>query len=369
MTGGRSCGLLPWWRARHRFLPATEYLDDAHGSAAAWAGFTQRERGDVCLSVLDICLLRWLDAEQCADSGEVRFAATTGQKAIVTDAVEPVGQDVDQKAADELGRGQAHDLLAIPILDAVIFPAEGDGFGISADQAVVRDGDAVRIAAQVGKHGLWAAKGWFGIDHPFGFAEWREPGGKGIRLCQSFEIAVEGQLPRGMKRQQSIEEQPPKQARQYADMQEKPGFASNPLGAVGRQAAAWHDHVDVRMVGHCSPPSVQDAGQTHLRTHALGIGGDGHHRFGRGFEQQPVDRLLVPIGDLRNLGREREDDVEILHRQQVFGAGLHPVARGRPMTLGAVPVLTTVIGDVIVAALGATGHMPAERLGPAGFDR
>jgi len=203
----RSCGLLPWWRARHWFLPATEDLDDAHGPVAAWAGFTQRERGDVCLSVLGICLIRWLDAEQCADSGEVRFAGAAGQQAMVTYAVETVWKDVDQKAADELGCGQAHDLLAIPILDAVILPAEGDCVGISADQAVVRDGDAVSIAAQVGKHGLWAAKGRFGIDHPFGFAEWREPGGKGIRLCQSFEIAVEGQLLRDMKRQQSLEEQ------------------------------------------------------------------------------------------------------------------------------------------------------------------
>ena len=49
---------------------------------------------------------------------------------------------------------------------------------------------------------------------------------------------------------------------------------------------------------------------------------------------------------------------KILHGQQVFGAGLHPVARGRSLTLGAVPVLTTVIGDVMVAALGATGHKP-----------
>ena len=88
-----------------RFLPATKDLDDAHGSPAAWAWFTQRERGDVWLSVLDICLIWWLDAEQFADFCEISFASAAGQQAVVADPVEPVRKDVDQKASDELRRG------------------------------------------------------------------------------------------------------------------------------------------------------------------------------------------------------------------------------------------------------------------------
>ena len=42
--------------------------------------------------------------------------------------------------------------------------------------------------------------------------------------------------------------------------------------------------------------------------------------------------------------------------------------RGWSLTLGAVPVLARVVGDVLVIALGAGGHMPAERLGPASLD-
>ena len=77
----------------------------------------------------------------------------------------------------------------------------------------------------------------------------------------------------------------------------------------------------------------------------------------------------MPIGDLRDLGGQREDDVEILHRQQVLGAGLHPVTRGGSLTLWAVSVLAGIISDVMVAAFGATGHMPAERFGSAGLNR
>ena len=68
-----SCGLLPWRRARHRFLPAAEDLDDAHGSAATGTWFTQRERGNLWLRFLCARLFRGLDAEQRTAFGEVLF--------------------------------------------------------------------------------------------------------------------------------------------------------------------------------------------------------------------------------------------------------------------------------------------------------
>ena len=114
---------------------------------------------------------------------------------------------------------------------------------------------------------------------------------------------------------------------------------------------------------------MQNARHADLRAEALWIGRDCHHRFRRRSEQQAVDRLFVPIGDLDNLRGHREDDVEVLDREQILGAGLHPVTRGRSLTLGTMPVLATVVGDVVVIALGARGHMPAEHLGSAGLNR
>jgi hypothetical protein len=75
------------------------------------------------------------------------------------EAVEAVGQDVDQEAADELVRGEPHHPLPVAGLDPVVLPAERDGVGVGADQAAVRDGDAVGVAAEIGKHGLGAADG------------------------------------------------------------------------------------------------------------------------------------------------------------------------------------------------------------------
>ena len=228
MTGDVSCGLLPRRCARHRFLPAAEDLDDAHGAAAAGAWFAQGEWGDLGLCFGRGDLFGLLDAEQGADLGDVGLAGRAGQQAVMPDAVEAIGQDMDQEPANELGRGQPHDLLPVARLDPVILPAEGDGMGIGADQARVRDGDPVGIAAQIGQHRLWPAEGRFGIDHPFGFAERGEPGGERLGVCQLGQIAEEGQLTGPVQIPQPLQKQAPEQPRQHPHMQEEPGAAGNP---------------------------------------------------------------------------------------------------------------------------------------------
>ena len=55
----------------------------------------------------------------------------------MADAVEPVRKHMDEKAPDELGSGQPHGLLFVPILNPVVFPLERDGVGIGTDQTAV----------------------------------------------------------------------------------------------------------------------------------------------------------------------------------------------------------------------------------------
>jgi hypothetical protein len=95
---------------------------------------------------------------------------------------------------------------------------------------------------------------------------------------------------------------------------------------------------------------------------------DGRHCLGLCAEQEAVDRPRVPIRDAGDLCGQGEDDVEVLDRQQIFGACLHPVACGRSLAFGAVTVLAGVIFDVVVIAFGAGSHMTTERLGPAGLN-
>ncbi len=78
---------------------------------------------------------------------------------------------MDQETTYELGRVQAHDLHSVARFDPVVIPFEGYCVCIGAHQAVVRDRDPVRVAAQIGQHGLGPAEGVFGIYHPVGFTQ------------------------------------------------------------------------------------------------------------------------------------------------------------------------------------------------------
>src|SRR5882757_10975495 len=124
VTGISSCGLFPRWRAGSGLLATAEDFDDAHRAAAVRAWLPQGERDDLGAWRF---ILRWrLHPEQFPDPRDIGLAACSGQQAVMADAVESVGQHVDQEAADELVGGQPHDLLAIAVLDPVILPAEGD---------------------------------------------------------------------------------------------------------------------------------------------------------------------------------------------------------------------------------------------------
>src|SRR4029077_2627805 len=86
-------------------------------------------------------------------------------------------------------------------------------------------------------------------------------------------------------------------------------------------------------------------------------------------EQQVVDDRLVLVGDRSDLGRQREDHVEIADRQQISLAGREPIRRRRALTLWAMAVATRVVSDAAVAAILAALDMAAEGRRAALLDR
>jgi hypothetical protein len=81
-------------------------------------------------------------------AGQVGGPVTVGEQAIVTDAVEALGQDVHQEAADEHVGGQRHGLGSARSIDAVVLVSERDAALVErhAEQELHPGHGAVAIA-------------------------------------------------------------------------------------------------------------------------------------------------------------------------------------------------------------------------------
>ena len=71
---------------------------------------------------------------------------TICEQSIMADAMQPLGQDVDQETADELTYCECHRRMPLGSLEPIVLDLERDRVGIGSDKALVRDRDAVRVA-------------------------------------------------------------------------------------------------------------------------------------------------------------------------------------------------------------------------------
>ncbi len=181
--------------------------------------------------------------------------------------------------------------------------------------------------------------------------------------------AKESQATGGVGDDELFQKQSAEQPRQHAHRQEEAGPAGYPALTVQGDAAARDDHVNMRMVGERRPPCVQHGGHADPRAQMFWVGGDRDQRLGGGLEQQVVNHGLVLMGDVADRRRQGEDHVIIGDRQQLGLSLGQPSLRRRALTLGAMPIATTVVGDDFVGAVLAARDMPAEGRRAAALDR
>ena len=93
----------------------------------------------------------------------------------------------------------------------------------------------------------------------------------------------------------------------------------------------------------------------------LGVGGDGDQGLGGGLEQDGIDRRLVLISNIGDLGRQGKDEVEVADGQKLGLSLGQPVPGRRALALGAMAIAARVVGDVDVPAVLAGRDMAAER--------
>jgi hypothetical protein len=92
------------------------------------------------------------------------LADPIGQKPVVSDALEPSGEHVEEKAPEKLDRVQCERALPVPPL--VILPTKGHCPLLTGEQSVIGDRHAMGVAGEVVENMLRACERPFGVDDP-----------------------------------------------------------------------------------------------------------------------------------------------------------------------------------------------------------
>lgn len=343
--------------------------DQPPAAAGAW----QRKDTGGCIGITGrvivpearICLS---GPEQFPDPGDIGGTVAIPEEAVVADAMLPLGKDMDQEAADELAGLEGHGGMPPRTVDAVILDAEGDAPAVHADQAAVGDCNTVGVARQVCQHGLGSGERLLGINDPIDLAQRLQKRVKGRAIRKPGMTAEEVQLPGFVQPGQPVQDEAPVEAGQHPDGEEEVPAAGDPPRTVRRQAAARHDHVDMRVVRHRRTPGVQDGCGTGPGAKLLGIGGDPDHRVRARPHQQIVDLAFVLAGEVSDWLWQCEDQVEIPHGQQHGLARCQPSLGCTRLTLGAMAIAARVVGNVFMPAVFAPRGMATERCRAAARD-
>jgi hypothetical protein len=116
---------------------------------------------------------------------------------------------------------------------------------------------------------------------------------------------------------------------------------------------------------------VEHGGDTDASAEMFGIGGDRENGLARCLEQQIVDHRFILISEVSDRRRQREDDVEVSHRQELGLALGEPLLCCCGLAFVAMPIAARVICDPRITAVLvlAAFNMATERSRAAALDR
>jgi len=115
-----------------------------------------------------------------------------------------------------------------------IAPAESDLAVAERDQAVVGDGHAMGVAAQIVHHVWGAPEGTFQVDHPILSMEWPKPSGEDLGLRQKLQVSMEVQLAILKSLFEGVDELAAKEFTQHFLGTKVVVAGTNPTGAIRR---------------------------------------------------------------------------------------------------------------------------------------
>lgn len=115
--------------------------------------------------------------------------------------------------------------------------------------------------------------------------------------------AIESELPALVKSRESREELAAKEGGEHAHGEEEAGAGGDPSLAVGREAAAGHDAVHVRMEAQVARPGVEHAGDPELGAEPSRVTSELEEGVCGGSKERVEERLAVGQDEASELGR------------------------------------------------------------------
>src|SRR5712691_9406611 len=116
-------------------------------------------------------------------------------------------------------------------------------------------------------------------------------------------------------------------------------------------------------------PRMQYGEEADLSAQTFGISSDGGQGLGGGSEQNAVGQLFVLVGDGSNLCGNREDDMEIVCRENFGPSFFDPLRTSERLALWTVAVTAAVVAGPLVMTAVAPFEMAAEGGSATHLDR
>jgi len=142
-----------------------------------------------------------------------------------------------------------------------------------------------------------------------------------------------------------------------------------PRAAVARDPAGGDEQVDVRMPLEGARPGVEHGERADAPAEPVRISAQRGERVEGGAEEHAEEGSLVLAHGAAKLGWEREDDVEVRHRQEQGSLALEPATGGVLAALRAGAVMARVVEQMLPPTCSALGEMAAECPGATARDR
>ncbi len=229
------------------------------------------------------------------------------------DADEADRQDMQKEAPQKLLDAKLHHALLVVM--GRIAPAKAHLSVRHFDESVIRDGDAMRVIAQVLENVFRATKWSFGVDDPIMAAGLAEEGSKGTRCGQILQLSREMQFAGSKGSFKGVEELAAKGFRHCLDRKKKVEARPDPAGAVWRNTAFWNHRMYMWMMLQFLIPGMENAEKADLGAKKSWIACEFHQGCGTEAEQQGVDGFLVGEGQRPQFVRQGENQVHVAHGQ------------------------------------------------------